>query len=399
MDLQLWYLLALPLLFFFGWWARGYDAKVRNADPAAAPNSLSRGLNLLLNDHPDEAIGAFVEIAQLDPGTIELHYALGKLFRQRGEFDRAVRVHSHLLGRADLPAAERERALSELAQDYLKGGMIDRAEASYRELLEIPSHRIEVLRALLRVYSMGRDFEHAIECARALETEAGESHRVAIAHFSCELAERAAAAGDAARAANLIEQAFAAQKTSARARILAGDLAERAGDRAGAIRNWSLVAVDSPGYLPLVADRYSVALDKEGRRAEALDLLRRQMREHPSVDLLEAAAKRVLEWEGPAAAESLLREELQRHPSLLGFERLLALRAASNPGDGVLDTLRSLLGSQSRRLARYRCSQCGLRIRTFAWQCPGCAGWETYAPRRIEEIEAWFEDAANAPPR
>jgi len=130
MEFELWYLVLLPLVFAAGWFGRGFESKARATDNAALPRSYFRGLNLLLNDQPDKAIDAFIEVVRLDPETIELHHALGNLFRRRGEFDRAVRIHTHLLNRSDLPARQRSQALSELGQDYLKGGLLDRAEAA-----------------------------------------------------------------------------------------------------------------------------------------------------------------------------------------------------------------------------------------------------------------------------
>ncbi|HYA59932.1 MAG TPA: lipopolysaccharide assembly protein LapB [Burkholderiaceae bacterium] len=388
MDLQLWYLLALPLLFLIGWWARGYEARVREADQGGAPHSLFRGLNLLLNDQPDRAIDAFIAIAKVDPETIELHYALGNLFRRRGEFERAVRIHNYLLSRADLPAAERANALSELAQDYLKGGLLDRAEASFGQLVEDPRHRFDALRALLRIHAMERDWDGAIDCARRLEREAGEMHRIAIAHFHCEIAERAVAKNDLEGAKRSLEEALVANRNSVRASILAGDIADRSGNTALAIEHWLRIATDSPEYLPLIAERLTRAMDSVGRRAEALNLLRRELLDHPSVDLLDVGYRRAQEWEGGASGEAMLREELKRHPSLLGFERLLAIRAASAQGDRELELLRGLISVQARNLSRYRCANCGFRTRAFHWQCPGCLHWDSYSPKRIEELDA-----------
>jgi lipopolysaccharide biosynthesis regulator YciM len=388
MDLQLWYLLALPLLFLIGWWARGYEARVRSADQGGAPQSLFRGLNLLLNDQPDRAIDAFIAIAKVDPETVELHYALGNLFRRRGEFERAVRIHNYLLSRADLPAAERANALAELAQDYLKGGLLDRAESSFGQLVEDPRHRFDALRALLRIHAMERDWERAIDCARRLEREAGETHRVAIAHFNCEIAERAVARNDLPAATACLEEALVADRSSVRASILAGDIASRAGNTGQAIEHWLRIATDAPDYLALIAERLSLAMDAAGRRAEALNLLRRELLDHPSIDLLDVAYRRAHEWEGAAAAEAMLRDELKRHPSLLGFERLLAIRAASAQGDRELELLRGLISTQARNLSRYRCSSCGFRTRSFHWQCAGCARFDSYSPKRIEELDA-----------
>jgi len=299
-----------------------------------------------------------------------------------------VRIHTYLLSRADLPAAERANALAELAQDYLKGGLLDRAEASFGELVDDPRHRFDALRALLRIHAMERDWSRAIECARRLEREAGETHRVAIAHFNCEIAERAIAAKDLEEATRWLEEALVANRNSVRASILAGDIASGAGNSAQAIDHWMRIATGAPEYLPLIAERLSLAMDAAGRRAEALNLLRRELLDHPSVDLLDVCYRRAQEWEGAASGEAMLRDELKRHPSLLGFERLLAIRAATAQGDRELDLLRGLISVQARNLSRFRCGSCGFRTRSFHWQCPGCGNWDSYSPKRIEELDA-----------
>ena len=386
-ELELWYLVLLPLLFAAGWWLRGVDARQRGAEGDGGPRAYFRGLNYLLNEQPDKAIDAFIEVVKLDPETVELHFALGNLFRRRGEIDRAVRIHTHLLNRADLPSRSRADALAELGQDFLKGGLLDRAEDSFTRLLDEPRHRVEALRSLLRIFQLEREWDRAIDIARRLEREAGESSHQQVAHFHCESAERARAAGDDEAARGHVEQALRVHRRSVRAAILAGDLAARRGDSEEAIGHWRHVGEASPEYLPLVAGRLADALDAVGRRDEALNFLRRSLLDHPSIDLLDAAYGRVAAWEGPAAAEMLLRDELQRHPSLLGFERLLASRAPGAFGDVQLESLRALIQAQARKLARYRCSRCGFRAREFHWQCPGCTGWDSYPPRRIEELD------------
>ena len=122
----------MPLLFALGWMAARFDVRQMLSETRNLPDSYFRGLNFLLNEEPDRAIDAFVEVAKLDPETTELHFALGSLFRRRGEMERAIRVHQSLLSRADLPVKQREHAQHELAQDYLRGGMLDRAEDALR---------------------------------------------------------------------------------------------------------------------------------------------------------------------------------------------------------------------------------------------------------------------------
>ena len=387
-ELELWYLVLLPLLFAAGWWLRGVDARQRSGEADGGPRAYFRGLNYLLNEQPDKAIDAFIEVVKLDPETIDLHFALGNLFRRRGEVDRAVRIHTHLLNRADLPARSRAEALAELGQDFLKGGLLDRAEESFTRLLDEPRHRVEALRALLRIYQMEREWGMAIDVARRLEREAGESSHGQVAHFHCEAAEKALAARDEEGARSHLEQALKANRKSVRAAILAGDLASRRGDLEEAARHWRGVGETSPEYLPMVAGRLADALDATGRRDEALNFLRRSLLDHPSIDLLEVTHARLTAWESPSAADALLREELRRHPSLAGFERLLASRSAAAFGDVPVEQLRALIQAQARKLARYRCSRCGFRAREFHWQCPGCSSWDSYPPRRIEELDA-----------
>jgi lipopolysaccharide biosynthesis regulator YciM len=235
MEFEPWWLAVLPLLFIAGWLARGVDRRLQSNDAGAAPRSMFRGLNLLLNEKPDQAIDAFIEVVRLDPETIELHYALGNLFRRRGEIDRAVRIHNYLLNRADLPARERATALAELAQDYLKGGLLDRAEEAFGRLRDQRPHRFAALRALLSIYEMEGEWSKAIEIAATLEKEAGETHSTAIAHFHCELAQRAIDAGDDAAAQHELDRALAANRQSVRALALQGDLQARRGDRRAAV--------------------------------------------------------------------------------------------------------------------------------------------------------------------
>ncbi len=389
LEIDVWMLVLLPVLFAAGWLARGFEARVQAAGGAAgAPSSVFRGLNLLLNEKPDEAIDAFIDVVKLDPEITDLHDALGHLFRRRGEFDRAIRIHTHLLNRADLPAKKRTHALAELGQDYLKGGMLDRAEETFTQLLSDHEHHFAALRALLHIYSIEREWRKAIDCARRLEREAAESHAISIAHFFCELAERALAQGDLDAAQAQVDEALTAHRKSVRATVLAGEIAARRKDHERAVSLWLNVIDTDATYLPLVAARLTAAMDALGRRQDALNLLRKNLQDAPSIDLLDVAFGRVSEWEGAAAAETLLRQELKRNPSLLGFERLLALRMSNTADDTELAQLRTLLATHTGRLARYRCSKCGFRAREFHWQCPGCTRWDSYPPRRVEELDA-----------
>ena len=274
MEFELWYLLSLPLLFAAGWFFRGFESRVRETDNAALPRSYFRGLNHLLNDQPDKAIDAFIEVVKLDSETIELHQALGNLFRRRGEFDRAVRIHTHLLNRADLPARQRSQALDELGQDYLKAGLLDRAEDAFVQLLQDRHHRFDALRALLRIYQMEREWLKAVDCARQLQREAGESHYVAIAHYYCELASDALVRNDLEGAQRAIDEALTANRKSIRALILAGDIAAKRGAPDEALRQWRRVEEASAEHVPLIAARVADAMAARRGRGGGAQLAR-----------------------------------------------------------------------------------------------------------------------------
>ena len=166
MEFELWYLVLIPVLFAAGWWARGLEAREREENSRQLPEAYSRGVAMLMSDRPDKAIDPFIEVVRLDPELIELHHVLGILFRGRGEFERAIRLHNHLVNREDIPEADRVKALKELGEDYLTAGLFDRAEQTYRRLLENPSEHLDALRALLKIYCIEHEWTSAIDVAR-----------------------------------------------------------------------------------------------------------------------------------------------------------------------------------------------------------------------------------------
>ncbi|MGV2288968.1 lipopolysaccharide assembly protein LapB [Trinickia sp. YCB016] len=389
MDLDFWWLLIIPVAFAFGWIAARYDLKTLLSESSNLPRSYFRGLNFLLNEQPDQAIDAFIEVVKLDPETIELHFALGNLFRRRGETDRAIRVHQNLLGRADLPVSERDHALFELGQDFLKAGLLDRAEETFGRL-ESGDYALGAQRALLTIYEIEKDWNKSIETAGRLETMGAEPLDKEIAHFHCELAQEALQQKKPAEAAEQLELALKANPQNVRATILAGDVKAAGGDHAGAIAEWQRVEEQNASYLPLVAEKLMKAYAALGRAAEGADLLTSYVDRYPSNDLLDVAYQHVADLRGSEAAHTLARTQMQKSPNLAGMTRLLEaqIAAADDQRRSELELMRTLIKQRTKNLPRYTCQNCGFRARLFYWQCPGCSGWETYAPRRVEPIAA-----------
>lgn len=383
MELELWYLIAVPALFVAGWWLRGLDQRQR--DNERRPETYYKGINLLLNEQPDKAIDAFIEVVKLDPETIELHHALGNLFCRRGEFDRAIRIHNHLLNRADLPAQERSLALFELANDYLKAGLYDRAEASFKRLLEESEYHLDAMHALLNIYCTENEWESAIEMANRLEKEAGENHISEIAHFHCELADRHLRRKEVDDAKHLLEEALKIDRRCVRALIALGHISLQTNQPEEALSYWAKVERVSPEHLTLVMAHMAKAYEMLGKHEQAMNLIHRALADMPRAETLSIALDIVQQAEGDEGAMRLLKEELERHPSLWAYEKLTQLRLKDHPDNAELQLLAQLLKPYVSQPGRYECSECGFRAKGFQWHCPGCSGWGTYPPTRIED--------------
>jgi lipopolysaccharide biosynthesis regulator YciM len=389
-EFEYWWLLGFPLFFGLGWLAARVDIQHFVKDARALPSSYFRGLNFLLNEQPDKAIEAFIEVVRVDPETVELHFALGSLFRRRGEHDRAIRMHQHLLERADLGPEQRAAAMFELGQDYLKAGILDRAEEVFLRLAEGPMHARGARRFLLEIYQQEKEWEKAGAMARRLESETGESRARELSHFLCEQAATEATHSRPEAARAHLEAALEAHRKSVRASLLLGDLERAAGRPERAIEHWQRIETQNPAYLALAAQRLLEAHREAGRLEEGLTLLNGYLERYPSLDLLDAVFQSTLESKGPEAAYKLVRDELRRNPTLLGLDRLLEAQIIGTTKPERrrdLELVRSLVHGHTTRLARYRCENCGFKARQFHWMCPGCGGWETYPPRRSEEFE------------
>jgi lipopolysaccharide biosynthesis regulator YciM len=389
MEFEYWWLLALPLFFGLGWLAARIDIRHLVSESRALPRSYFRGLNFLLNEQPDKAIESFIEVVKVDPETVELHFALGSLFRRRGEYDRAIRMHQNLVDRPDLGAEQKLAALFALAQDYLKAGILDRAEALFERLADGP-HAIEARRNLLDIFQQEKDWERAIDMARRLQRDSGESRSHEVAQFLCELAagETTHSRPDAARAH--LEEALEENRKSVRASVALGDVERTAGNLERAIAHWQRVESQNPAYLALVAQRLLEAYREVGRMEEGLTLLAGYLERYPSLDLLDTVFQSTMDSHGAEAAYKLVRDELRRNPTLLGLDRLLEAQIVADTHPERrrdLELIRNLVHGHTRRLARYRCEACGFKARQFYWHCPACGGWETYPPRRTEEFE------------
>ncbi|WP_420475940.1 lipopolysaccharide assembly protein LapB [Noviherbaspirillum sp. ST9] len=387
MEFETWWLLGIPIFFGLGWIAARVDINQLVSESRSLPRGYFKGLNFLLNEQPDKAIDAFIEIVKLDPETIELHFALGNLFRRRGEMERAIRVHQNLLARPDLPLDYKLQSQYELGQDYLKAGLLDRAEETFNALVDT-QYGAQARRALLEIYQREKEWLRAIDAARALQESGAGAKQKEIAQFYCELAQDELVHTHPDSALGMLEKALAADRSNVRAAILIGDVHLAKGDTEAALMAWRRVEQQSVPHVALVAQRLMDGYRNVGRPQEGLNLLKSYLAEAPSIDLLEVVFKAVLELDGVDAANHLVSDELRRTPTLLGLDKLLEARLMEAPPEvrPELSLVKNLVHGYTQKLARYQCSHCGFKARQFYWQCPGCSQWESYPPRRTEEL-------------
>ena len=384
-EFEYWQLLFFPLFFILGWAAARIDIRHLVKESRALPRSYFQGLNFLLNEQPDRAIESFVDAVKIDPQTVELHFALGSLFRRRGETERAIRMHQNLVERDDLPQDLKLQALSELGQDYLKAGLLDRAEEVFTKLRDSAMVK-DAKKNLLEIYQLEKDWNKAIAIAGELPDIATQKE---IAEYYCELATAEMIRSRPDEASAYLQTALERNRKCVRASLLQGDIALQQDKLEEAVECWQRIEQQDPTFLALVAQRLLEAFRKLERRDEGLQLLRGYLDHYPSLDLLDVVFQLVLESEGAEAAYGLVRDELKRNPTLLGFDKLIDARLllASPETRPDLDLAKSIVQGYTRRLARYRCDNCGFKARQFYWRCPACGGWETYSPKRTEEFD------------
>ena len=363
-----------------------------------------KGLNYLLDGHPDGAIDAFITALEVNSETLETHIALGNLLRKKGEVDRAIRVHQNLLARPSLPCSQVHQAHLELARDYISAGLLDRAERLLLDLVaESNDYRHTAQHYLLEIYQSEREWQSAVNIAvdllpkkskrGALEArgDRGQSVSIALAHYYCELANVMMGEGKLQRAHDFLQQALSQDKSCVRASIMLGDVEYRSGNYKKSIKALHKVRQQDPVYIPetiaILRQSYGALDDQRALKAflqECLDA-------HPSAALVLAVADDVRETEGNTAAAEFLSAQLSRQPSLRGLARLITLQMNYAEGE-VRDNL-SLLQVLVNRLVAdrhaYRCNHCGFAGKQLHWFCPGCKYWGTIKIIRDTGSEEW----------
>ncbi len=375
--------LLLPVAALSGWLMGRRQKVVRRDDGGLdIPTEYIKGLNYILNEQQDKAIDLFIQMLDVNSETVETHLALGSLFRRRGEVDRAIRIHQNLIARPTLNKSQRAQALFELGQDYMRAGLLDRAESLFGELIDSAPHSEAALQYLMDIYQQEKDWGDAVKTAKRLEQNAGLNLDFVIAQFYCEQAEQALRQGEPSRALKLLRRAMSEDRNCVRASMMEGDIERSAGNYKAALKAYHRIEQQDPEYIAEVIQPMLECYKALNRLDDAINYLQSLLDKYEGISIMLVLADLIEERKGEEAATDFITEFLKHRPSVRGMDRLIELNL-SQAKESVRDKLQVLKDVTEQILTNksiYNCVHCGFSGKSLHWQCPSCKHWNTIKP-------------------
>ena len=348
------------------------------------PGSLSKlhpdyltGLDYLVTEQPDRALDMFLKLMDTNADTIETHFALGSLYRRRGEVERAIRIHQNLLARGELASEHREQALLALAQDYLRAGVLDRAEGLFQQVSEVPRLRASALDALRGVYERQHDWQQALGAYRQLARIKAAPARSVAAHYLCELASLALERGEIDHTLLLLQEAQEESTPFPRAALLRAQIAEREAQPDLAVRLLREALVDSPTLLQQELP-HLLNLVGPAQRDSILAELVTQAESRDFGELKRLVFAAIAAGLGSAAP---LRASIEKV-----FSQDPALQALWQDAPAQPERIAQEIGALLMQAEKYRCNECGFSGRSFYWHCPACHSWDSFEAYAIVKL-------------
>ena len=375
-------LAGLFLLLVAAGWAMGRFGE-RDEESAPPPLNIDylKGLNFLLNEQTDQALEHFLRMVRVDDKTIETHFALGSLFRRRGEVDRAIRIHQNIIARPDLASEQRDQALYSLAKDYLGAGLLDRAEKLFVRLAQGSRFQVQALESLCGIYEQEREWEKAIDVGQRLELLGGNSQALPIAHYYCELAEAAAAANDYRSARRYVKEAQSGRPRTMRGALTRAHIARDSDDNKTALKLYHRIIDDSTYLIAEALPEMVSIYEKENAVPELQSALRKLLRKNPDMNSLIAYSAIVNDLGGIAVIDDCVEQYMLNEPTLGEFIDLQQLSEGGEDSQAsALARVRGALCKLASKTPRYQCQECGFSSLRLLWQCPSCRNWETQRP-------------------
>jgi len=379
-ELNIFWLL-LPVAALSGWWI-GRLNQEKERSPKNIHPEYFKGLNFVLNEQPDKAIEVFIRMTEVDSETVETHLALGNLFRRRGEVDRAIRVHQNLIARPTLNQDQRAHALLELGMDYMRSGLLDRAEKLFLELVNLDLYLNEAYSHLLEIYQQEKDWENAVSVAKKNEIISGENFSAIIAQFYCEIAENNLNIGKINNAKEKVDDAISFNSKCVRASIIEARIFQLEGKIDYAIKSYKRLEFQDSTYITEVITPLYDCYKEKGNINEFIKYLRELVKKYSNIDTLLTLTELISEYESEDVAINFVFQELRNRPTVQGVDKLVEYTL--NKSEGVtyeyLSTIKQLTTKLIEKKPTYKCSNCGFDAKMLHWQCPGCKHWESIQP-------------------
>jgi lipopolysaccharide biosynthesis regulator YciM len=373
-------------------WYVGFHSREENKSTPKKniPRDYLRGLNFLLNEEPDKAVDIFIKMLEVDSDTVETHLAVGKLFRRRGEVDRAIRIHQNLIARPQLDKAFHDQSLFELGQDYYSAGVLDRAERIFLELSQVKEFAVPALTILLEIYHQEKAWENAIKTVSQLESAARKTHKHVIAHYYCEISESMFAKEQLEDACDNLKKALDVDKNCVRASLLLAKIEMKRGDYKAAIKNLKRVKDQNPDYLSEAIDPLATCYEAINEEQKLVTYLLKILDEFPRIPVVLILSERIRKWKGDKTAANFVADYVRRFPSLSGLSLFINLYLSNTEGRARDDLiiLQNLMNKLLKDKPDFQCVSCGFPGKSLHWHCPGCKQWNSIKPVHVLETES-----------
>lgn len=381
------FFLLLPVAAFYGWYMGVRSVHQKNQKKG---NKLSRdyvkGLNFLLSEQPDKAVDHFIALLEVDNETIETHLALGNLFRQRGEVERAIRIHQNLIARPALTREQRDLALLQLGKDFYQSGLFDRSEEIFIQLKQSPEYREVAFENLLRIYQQLKEWKDAVLVAETLnKLSKGKTNRRTLSYLYCSLAEQLKKTSEEKQKIKLYQKALAVFPRCIRATIALSDYYEQQNKPEKALQTLQSIPEVDIDFTEVILDKLLALHQQLGSEKELISYLYHVVSLGGGASAVVLLSKLIAKYQSIDKAQAFMLQELRRNPTMKGFNHLMTyhLRLAESENEKEsLSFLRKLVSEQIMLRPQYRCQKCGYSSKKLFWLCPSCRSWGRIKPIR-----------------
>ena len=366
-------ILLLPVAAASGWYFAFKHYQKPSKALATEQAGYFKGLNYLLNEQPDKAIDVFIDLLEVDDETIEIHLALGTLFRQRGEVEKSIRIHQNLIARPQITKETRFSVLNELGLDYMRAGLLDRAESIYFELEGVAPHEVSAIKQLLAIYQQEKEWLKAIDYVLKLELISGDKTPTVLAQLHCEFATLHQE-GDTALAKSHLKKALKIDTLCVRANIIYAEIAMSQLDYKQALKYLMSILTQDQRFVPVYLAMFIDCLDNLGRAKQKFNFLQELQLNNSSSVVLDSFSEALMEKKGRAEALVFLHQNVLNNPQKKNL-KLYAKLALAEPTNDDISFLCHAITQLNDDVSSFKCRNCGFTSTHLNWCCPSCKQW------------------------